>query len=802
MQQFHHSLSLTIQGHKEVEQQLKQKQWTIAQLADVASVHLTIAQNFQAGKQVDSESFSRLCHAIQIHWGSVCAQTLDSLQAMSPSCLCEFSGCTTDLDACHELSFQIIRQQCREKILSQHSKIRLFNQQLIEIDQLYVDSYFLNAPTKISELTALGRWGVRKSSFAVANAPSPLLVLGKPGAGKTTLLKQLAIACCRGQFKSELIPVWIELQPVDHPHWHFLYAILEAMGLCSQESHAQEFAQDRERLNQLLTQGQLLIFIDGLDEVPLAFRKKVQEQICWLLQHPVYRKNDVILSCRTPTIEAWSPRWKNQLFTAVEIADLNERQVESFVQAWLQTRREAQQPLERPWQSFFSSLRRCFERRELTLTPMLLGLACWVFENTGDLPPQVSQLYGAAIELLLTPGQAELQVSSKLAERIYHQLTSLDRRQILMEIAIRKIETSPNFVIFDQSELVNWINQILELHHYRDGLAILMMIADKQGLLIQKADRRWSFSHSIFQEYFITQWLLQQSPMQLAEKLIHPSWQPAIEQIVRSQKQSDRLIGALKQAIDQMLAQDTQLQTLLRWVNQKANTLVVPYKPAAVRMFYLGLAHALTSDLSRDLARARALDAALAIDVTLDLDLDFNLDLDFALARILARALDFDLDRALALARALARALDCTLALAHTPALALDCALEETLSLDLIRALDYALDCARTLAPDLTHSLAHYRAIILAAEQNGMDTFLGWWQLYGQQWIEQLRQIIITHRNLGHAWPLSRQQKERLKQYDRANQFLVQLLKIEGAVSEATKSQIETTLLLPATRIF
>ncbi|MGI0494023.1 NACHT domain-containing protein [Alkalinema pantanalense CENA528] len=623
-------------------------------------------------------------------------------------------------------------------------------------------------------------------------------MLGKPGSGKTILLQQLATACCNGKFKSDLIPVWIDLRQVDQSNWHFLYFLLVAMDLCAPTPNSQECIQARNQLNSLLTQGKLLILLDGLDEVPIAFRKKVQDQICWLLQHPVYRKNHVILSCRTPSIGLL----KNHLFTSVKIADLNDRQVEKFVKVWLKTAIVSQDQIDHQWQYFLKLVVHTLANQNLTPTPLLLNLACWIFENTGELPHKASQFYEQAIELLLGNWHRQPQDSSSLGSKfsqpqICQKLTVHDRRQILMEIAVQKIENTPNFVLFNQSEIVNHIAQTLQLNHYRDGLAVLHTIAAQPGLLTEQANHQWFFSHLTFQEYFITQWLLSLPLTQLAEKITSQPWQQTIDQIVRSQKQADSLINVIKQAIDQMVAQDSQLQTFLDWVNQKTNTLAASYKPAAVRMFYLGLSLALTSAPSCDLARARTLDAALAIDVTLDLDFDFNLDLDFALVRVLARALDFDLDRALALARALARALDCTLALVHAPALALDCALDCTLAIDLIRALDCALDCTRTLAPELTCYLEHHKAAILAADQGGVDTFLIWWQTYGQIWIEQLRWMMIEYRNIGHAWQFNRQQQERLQQYDRANQFLVQLLKITGAVSEETRHQIEATLLLP-----
>jgi len=63
--------------------------------------------------------------------------------------------------------------------------------------------------------------------------------------------------------------------------------------------------------------------------------------------------------------------------------------------------------------------------------------------------------------------------------------------------------------------------------------------------------------------------------------------------------------------------------------------------------------------------------------------------------------------------------------------------------------------------------------------------------------LEHLRQMLIQHRNIGHDWQFNEQQKRQLQRYYDANRFLVKLMKVEGAVSEDVREEIEDTLLLP-----
>jgi hypothetical protein len=62
---------------------------------------------------------------------------------------------------------------------------------------------------------------------------------------------------------------------------------------------------------------------------------------------------------------------------------------------------------------------------------------------------------------------------------------------------------------------------------------------------------------------------------------------------------------------------------------------------------------------------------------------------------------------------------------------------------------------------------------------------------------KQLRRIRISHRNIGHDWHFSDQQKKVLRHYYNANNLLVDCLNISCEVTPAVRSHIEETLLLP-----
>ena len=215
---------------------------------------------------------------------------------------------------------------------------------------------------------------------------------------------------------------------------------------------------------------------------------------------------------------------------------------------------------------------------------------------------------------------------------------------------------------------------------------------------------------------------------------------------------------------DLLLASDSKIQQFLQWIKQKSLSVNVTYKLTAVRGFYLYLA--------LDLAlRARALNLALNLRIPVSA-------LALALDPALDCALDFDLVLACAL---LAPAL-------LAPALVLDFDLA-------VRASAFDLDPAQDDV--LKHQLQQLHDRLPDSSKDNKDQFKQWWKTHGIQWREDLRQVMIIHRNIGHDWQFTDDQRQLLQQYHDANLLLVELLNSYCYVSRHVRESIETTLLLP-----
>ncbi|MBD2018986.1 hypothetical protein H6F43_02140 [Leptolyngbya sp. FACHB-36] len=109
------------------------------------------------------------------------------------------------------------------------------------------------------------------------------------------------------------------------------------------------------------------------------------------------------------------------------------------------------------------------------------------------------------------------------------------------------------------------------------------------------------------------------------------------------------------------------------------------------------------------------------------------------------------------------------------------------------RALD--LDLARDHAPELQQALKQLKNQLPSF--NNWEVYDQWWEANGQAWIEQLRGVMIQHRNIGQDWQFSEDQQRLLQQYYDANKLLVDCLNSECYVTREVRDEIEATLLLP-----
>ncbi len=449
-----------------------------------------------------------------------------------------------------------------------------------------------------------------------------LTILGKPGSGKTTLLKSLATACIAGKLgwdEPEAVPVFITLR-------EFAEDAAQEEGFSLRDAISQQF--DRwgfaEATETILQQGRALILLDGLDEVPSYQSDSVIRQICGFCRN--YADNRFIITCRTQSL-----KFHFEGFTEAEIADLAPEQVKRFIQNWFAIVVGSVEASE-----LAAQLKRQLQQNkpiaELAVTPILLNLTCSVFRDERDeLPKRRSYLYEKGLRDLL----------QRLArpERVRHTggntLTLDDKLSLLEWVAYTLFKDNDYFP--ERRKLKRLIANHLQIQR-SEAQQVLRSLEAQHGLIIERSEARFSFSHLTFQEYFTACYIGQdesQIEKLVTQHLTEEWWQEVFLLVAELISDEERLLQLMENAARKCV-NTPRLQALLTWAAQMASGSDSNFKPAAKRFAALILPLALPLSSIRDLSFNRVL--GFYIDLAKDRKIAIDLATSFASSRARVRA--------------------------------------------------------------------------------------------------------------------------------------------------------------------
>lgn len=195
-----------------------------------------------------------------------------------------------------------------KKYLKRHGQIQVLGMsQAISLDDIYTNVRMLDADTvKLLESVdgleqvyreanqrSLGRKeSAKQKGMEVANAQKYLCVLGGPGIGKTTYLRKVGLeALLRkvGSYDHKKIPVFLELKRFRDPDLDIKTCIVKEFETCG-------FPDPEKFSEHALKSGDLLVLLDGLDEVPTDNFNIVVQSIKDFSDQ--YSENRFITSCR------------------------------------------------------------------------------------------------------------------------------------------------------------------------------------------------------------------------------------------------------------------------------------------------------------------------------------------------------------------------------------------------------------------------------------------------------------------------------------------------------------------------
>ncbi|MFN7555820.1 NACHT domain-containing protein [Microcystis sp.] len=416
----------------------------------------------------------------------------------------------------------------------------------------------------------------KKDGLLLANQEQYLMVLGDPGIGKSTFLRKVGLEALKGNkdsYQHSLTPVLLELKNFKENEINIQALIEEEFKICG-------FPNVEKNISNKLEKGELLILLDGLDEVPTANVYNVIEKIQDFVDR--HYKNRFILSCRT------AARTNLRQFTDIEIVEFDDQQIQSFIEHWFSSELDRKN----------ETAKNCWEllqkkeyksAKELAHTPLLLTFLCWVYDDKQSFPTNRSCLYQDALRILLETWSAEKRLPNR--GLVYENLSIEQEEILLSEVAYQNFVADKLFL--EKREVVKQIKdhlkQNLNAPQHLDGEKVLKTIEIEQGILVERARDIYSFSHLTLQEYLTAQYIYDNDLIEEAVKnyVTETRWQEVFLLVAGLMRgKADKLLLAMEKEAHNYLKTPLgqKLVPILQWADEMTKDSVdSPIKPVGRR---------------------------------------------------------------------------------------------------------------------------------------------------------------------------------------------------------------------------
>jgi formylglycine-generating enzyme required for sulfatase activity len=361
---------------------------------------------------------------------------------------------------------------------------------------------------------------------AMVNDETRLVILGDPGSGKSTFVKHLAYTLAQAGLTDDPDP-WLErMAPWDHGVRLPVRVELRALAAYAEGEETDGRQLLLGYLHEQLRQGELdafwpllneivrdedeelLVMLDGLDEVPAGLRSRIVGAVQDFADH--YQQHRYVVTCR-PYAYVGQP-CQLQRFREVTLAPFNEEQIDHFVATWYRELARRDRLSAKKAKTQAGQMQRAVRRgdlRGLAQRPLLLTVMTLLHTFRGQLPQDRTELYADAVDLLLRRWEGRIGEEEGILEQLsIPGLKMSDLEAGLYEVAYRAhTEAGASddgdgaaTADVDEGDLRQWLAPYLGDDWNKAG-EFVDYIRERAGLLIRHKTDAYTFPHRTFQEF-------------------------------------------------------------------------------------------------------------------------------------------------------------------------------------------------------------------------------------------------------------------------------------------------------------
>lgn len=513
-----------------------------------------------------------------------------------------------------------------------------------------------------------------------------LVLLGDPGAGKSTFARKLCALLAQEKypegFEKGLLPVFIQLRDLapkiaaqnlrnlSGAHQKDeLASTLHAQ--ISEELHRLEADDYTESLCQIVREGNCLLVLDGLDEVPFEQRELIRQTVSAIITK--YSPKRIIITCR---IRSYTKESEFPAFQAFTISPFDEEKIAQFVKAWYEAQKN-EKPSKAKREAKIENLKNAAlsgALMEISSNPMLLTTMAIIHQRDIGLPDKRVQLYHLAVDVLVRRWRKHktgetLAASDKLNEFLKEDtrlLPALERLAFEAHSTEWKGRTAGDLERFQALKLLEDSKYLGDISLAKE---FLDYVDQQSGLLTGRGGElskpvSYSFPHRTFQEYLAGCYLV--SHRQMEREIIKLSgegeyWSTAMqlgfEELLYNRRGQNSLLNLAYLLCSRSEAEDISEERQHLWssniavllgeklikedsgIKSGGETYLRRLKTALVRLFSGGLPFEERAEAGRNLAALGDLES-LNIKPLYSLR-SSGIDLSYDAAKAMLKKLDF-----------------------------------------------------------------------------------------------------------------------------------------------------------------